>query len=66
MRNDYDIVVSATIDYIHWTCPECKQENESGSELDTCCNNCGYDIQNDAHIPTDLEEVITGCYYKED
>ena len=62
----YEVYFSATVDHISWDCPKCNTHNETGSDLDTCCKNCGYDIENDVYIPCDLEDTTSGCYEEEE
>ena len=65
-EGEYQVYISATVDHINWTCPKCQQDNESGSDLDTCCSNCGYDIENDVFIPSDMDDILTGWYNDEE
>lgn len=58
----YEVHFSATVDYINWNCPKCNTYNETKSIFDTCCKNCGYDIENDIYIPSVLDTTISGCY----
>lgn len=62
MENNFDVAISATVDYIKWTCPKCGQENEGTNSTDTCCTRCDYDISNDIYVPDVLDDVITGWY----
>lgn len=66
MFYEVNVNVSATVDHISWDCPECYVHNETNSYLDTCCKNCGYDIANDADIPCDLDDIITGYHEEEE
>lgn len=70
MGKDYEVCYSATVDYLRWTCPKCDTENErSGDEniFDTCCSNCGYDLENDFTVPQVMDDIETAtCYDDED
>lgn len=62
----YGVNISATVDHIDWTCPRCGTHNQSGSDLNTCCEKCDYNIENDIYIPSDLNDFLTGEYYNEE